>query len=196
MRPGTRPALALGLTAVGLAATLRFHTPPLRPLASARPPSASALPAVGGSPLTRPRAQVASPASPGAHPTIVVKTVAPSSRAVTPPPTEHTSSRPTPRPSTSAGSQPMRSYVCQTFQAGSYGSVQVAIKVQGSHWLDVVNLQLPSGDSQTDSISASAGPQLRREALKAENANIDNVSGATYTTYAYRQSLQSCIDQW
>lgn len=90
----------------------------------------------------------------------------------------------------------MKTYVCQTFEAGEFGPVQVEIKIRDTRWVDVVNLKLPSGDATTDSISAEYGPKLRREALQKMNANIDNVSGATYTTYAYRQSLQSCINSW
>jgi uncharacterized protein with FMN-binding domain len=36
---------------------------------------------------------------------------------------------------------------------------------------------------------------LRSEALQAQSAQIDLVSGATYTSMAYAQSLQSALDQ-
>lgn len=195
MKPGTRPAVALGLTALGLTLTLRFHTPPTRPVALSHPPPASR-PLAGGSPANAlPRGQVAGEASPAPTPSVVVRTIVRGSSTSSRPDAPNAS--PTNSPArTSPPSQPVRTYPCQTFQAGSYGPVQVEIKVQGSHWVDVVNLQLPGGDATTDGISANAGPQLRREALASESANIDNVSGATYTTYAYRQSLQSCIDQW
>ena len=39
-----------------------------------------------------------------------------------------------------------------------------------------------------------AAPTLRREALAAQSAKIDTVSGATYTSEGYRQSLQAAID--
>ncbi len=44
------------------------------------------------------------------------------------------------------------------------------------------------------SISASAAPTLRREALAAGSARIDAVSGASYTSAGYIQSLQSALD--
>jgi uncharacterized protein with FMN-binding domain len=44
-------------------------------------------------------------------------------------------------------------------------------------------------------ISHVAGPLLRTEALAAQSARIDVVSGATYTSNGYAQSLQSALDQ-
>jgi uncharacterized protein with FMN-binding domain len=44
-------------------------------------------------------------------------------------------------------------------------------------------------------ISAAAGPQLRNEALQVQSANINTVSGATYTSDGYAQSLQSALDR-
>ena len=43
-------------------------------------------------------------------------------------------------------------------------------------------------------ISRAAAPILREEALQAQSANIDTVSGATYTSEAYAQSLQAALD--
>ena len=74
-----------------------------------------------------------------------------------------------------------------------FGTVQVQVTVDGGSLVDVTALQLPSGgrDSQ---ISAYAEPILRGEALQAGNASIDTVSGATYTSMGYIQSLQSALD--
>jgi uncharacterized protein with FMN-binding domain len=43
-------------------------------------------------------------------------------------------------------------------------------------------------------ISQSAAPILKGEAIAAQSASIDTVSGATYTSQAYAQSLQSALD--
>jgi len=59
---------------------------------------------------------------------------------------------------------------------------------------DVVALQLPTG-RRSGQISSYAEPILHQEALKAQNANIDLVSGATYTSDAYSQSLQAALNQ-
>ncbi|HWD83454.1 MAG TPA: FMN-binding protein [Kribbella sp.] len=75
-----------------------------------------------------------------------------------------------------------------------YGPVQVEITVQGSRILKVRTLQHPSGDGQTDRINGYAVPQLDQETMAAQNAHIDTVSGATFTSGGYRQSLQSALD--
>jgi uncharacterized protein with FMN-binding domain len=76
-----------------------------------------------------------------------------------------------------------------------YGTVQVQITVANGVITDATALQLPSGGGHTGQISAYAGPQLRSEALAAQSAHIDTVSGATYTSGGYIQSLQSALDQ-
>jgi uncharacterized protein with FMN-binding domain len=76
-----------------------------------------------------------------------------------------------------------------------FGPVQVQVTVQNGTITDVQALQLPSGGGHTAEVSAYAGPQLRSEALAAQSASIDTVSGATYTSDAYAQSLQSALDQ-
>jgi uncharacterized protein with FMN-binding domain len=74
-----------------------------------------------------------------------------------------------------------------------FGTVQVQVTVEGGTIVAVTALQLPSGgrDSQ---VSAYAEPILRSEALQAGSASIDTVSGATYTSMGYIQSLQSALD--
>ncbi|HZX06232.1 FMN-binding protein [Kribbella sp.] len=75
-----------------------------------------------------------------------------------------------------------------------YGPVQVEISVSGGKITRSHTLQHPSGDGQTDRINGYAVPQLDQEAMAAQNANIDTVSGATFTSGGYRQSLQSALD--
>ena len=75
-----------------------------------------------------------------------------------------------------------------------YGNVQVAAVVKGSKLLDVKALHLTDANGTSRSISAGAAPQLRSEALQAQSAQIDTVSGATYTSEGYRQSLQAALD--
>ena len=75
-----------------------------------------------------------------------------------------------------------------------FGPVQVQVDVSGGTITDVVALQLPSG-GRSGRISNRVEPILREEALQAQSANIDTVSGATYTSDAYAQSLQAALDQ-
>jgi uncharacterized protein with FMN-binding domain len=76
-----------------------------------------------------------------------------------------------------------------------YGDVQVRVTTGGGRITQVAAVSLPSGDGRSQQISSYAGPQLAQQALAAQNANIDGVSGATYTSDSYKTSLQSAIDQ-
>jgi uncharacterized protein with FMN-binding domain len=76
-----------------------------------------------------------------------------------------------------------------------YGPVQVQVVVTDGTLVDVVALQLPSGDQHNESISAYAGPLLEEMALNAQSADIDVVSGATFTSLAYAESLQAALDE-
>jgi uncharacterized protein with FMN-binding domain len=75
-----------------------------------------------------------------------------------------------------------------------FGQVQVQITMTAGKITDVTALELPT-HGRSGFISQSAAPILQGEALAAQSANIDTVSGATYTSDAYAQSLQSAIDQ-
>jgi uncharacterized protein with FMN-binding domain len=79
-----------------------------------------------------------------------------------------------------------------------FGDVQVQITVSNGHITDVQAPLLPFDRARSAEISQAAGPILHDEALQAvsaKTAQIDIVSGATYTSDAYVQSLQSAIDQ-
>jgi uncharacterized protein with FMN-binding domain len=73
--------------------------------------------------------------------------------------------------------------------------VQVEITIKGHQLLDVQALQLPSDRARSARISSQAGPLLRTEALQAQSAHIQMVSGASYTSAGYQQSLQAALDQ-
>lgn len=75
-----------------------------------------------------------------------------------------------------------------------FGPVQVRITVSGGKVTEITALQLPSG-GRSGRISQAAEPILHDEALSAQSAQIDTVSGATYTSDAYEQSLQAALDQ-
>jgi uncharacterized protein with FMN-binding domain len=59
----------------------------------------------------------------------------------------------------------------------------------------VETVDLSGTGARTQAINAHAEPILREEALKAGSAKIHAVSGATYTSESYRESLQSAIDR-
>ncbi|MFE9705698.1 FMN-binding protein [Streptomyces sp. NPDC005930] len=75
-----------------------------------------------------------------------------------------------------------------------YGPVQVRVTVSGGKITDVEALQAPRG-GRSDQVTADAVPELNRAAVAAGTADIDAVSGATYTSAGYRRSLQSALDR-
>lgn len=76
-----------------------------------------------------------------------------------------------------------------------YGVVQVQVIVSGSTIKNVSFLQLTADDPRSAAINSQAAPILLQQTLSAQSANIDGVSGATYTSEGYVQSLQSALDQ-
>ena len=76
-----------------------------------------------------------------------------------------------------------------------YGPVQVAVTVTNGKLAAVRALQLPYDNPRSQSISTQAEPLLRSEALQAQTAQIDVISGATYTSEGYASSLQSAMDR-
>jgi uncharacterized protein with FMN-binding domain len=75
-----------------------------------------------------------------------------------------------------------------------YGPVQVEVTVSDGKIVSIAAVELPAG-GRSGMISAYAAPILTDEALAAQSAQIDLVSGATYTSTAYERSLQAALDQ-
>lgn len=76
-----------------------------------------------------------------------------------------------------------------------YGTIQVRIVTVGRRIQSVSFAQLQGDEQLSDEINAYAGPLLVQRTLVAQSAHIDTVSGATYTSDGYRQSLQSALDK-
>ncbi|MER5599916.1 FMN-binding protein [Streptomyces sp. NPDC002265] len=89
-----------------------------------------------------------------------------------------------------AGSGTVTGRVAQT----QYGPVQVRLTMSGGKITKAEAVQAPSGGTSTQK-TALAVPKLNQEAVAAQSAEIDAVSGATYTSAGYKQSLQSALDQ-
>jgi uncharacterized protein with FMN-binding domain len=77
--------------------------------------------------------------------------------------------------------------------ANPYGDVQVQVTLANGKITDVQAIALPAG-GHSGRISSYVAPILRTQALTAQSAAIDGVSGATYTSQAYAQSLQGALD--
>jgi uncharacterized protein with FMN-binding domain len=75
-----------------------------------------------------------------------------------------------------------------------FGTIQVQATISNGKLTAVTVVQMPTR-GRSGFISSQAAPILAGEAISAQSANIDSVSGATYTSQAYAQSLQSALDQ-
>ena len=163
-----RALLTLGGTAAGLAAVLSFKTHSLAaPAPAASPPAVSASASQPMSSGTE-----AGSASPAA-----------SMRAGSA------------APRASASSQAAARTVTGTAAATPYGPMQVQVTLTGMKITKVTVLQQTNDGAESDQIDGTAIPQLTSETLAAQSAHIDAVSGATYTSSGYIQSLQSAQDK-
>lgn len=165
-----RGIAALAITVVALVLLLSFKTPDVVPARG------------GGVAIVEPGA--AAPSAATGDTSGSAATPAPAADA-TPSPTTSTGGG-----TTTAASATIDGPVVDT----RYGPVQVEIVLSGGQLQDVVAIQLPTG-RRSGQISNAAAPILREEALQAKSASIDMVSGATYTSDAYAQSLQAALDQ-
>jgi len=76
-----------------------------------------------------------------------------------------------------------------------YGPVQIKVTSSGGQITDVEVVQAPWSNGTDQQINGYALPILVKETLDTQTANIDMVSGATYTSNGYVMSLQSALDQ-
>lgn len=75
-----------------------------------------------------------------------------------------------------------------------FGTVQVQAVISGGQITDVIAVKLTDADRKSVQISQQVAPMLRSEVLTAQSAKVANISGGTYTTKGYLQSLQSALD--
>ncbi len=76
-----------------------------------------------------------------------------------------------------------------------YGPVQVQVTEEGGKITDVKALQMPTEHALSKEISEQVAPMLRAEVLQAQSAEINLVSGATYTSESFASSLQGALRQ-
>nr|BFE63115.1 hypothetical protein GCM10020063_076410 [Dactylosporangium thailandense] len=149
---------------------------------------ASSAPAGASSTGTDPQGNPA----PGTTPT-------PGTKTATTQPAGTKTTAPASKPTTTAAKPPRTTMKDGTFNGNpiyvDYGNVELSIVVSGGKITDVKVLDSPSEHSRSVQINNSALPKLRAEALAAQSADIDTVSGATYTSGGYKLSLQSAIDR-
>lgn len=76
-----------------------------------------------------------------------------------------------------------------------YGNIQVKAIISGGKLTDVQFLDHPQDRNTSIRINDYAMPILRSEAIQAQSANINTISGATDSSGAFKQSLQSALSQ-
>jgi len=199
-----RAVLTLSGTVAGLAALFSFktHVPGVTPVAAASTPAGLSVSAPPSRTAPAPASASASPSKttkktgpktssparrPPTTPTQTTPTTAPPSTA---PSKQPTTSSSTPAPTkSSAPAAPSGSFTGAD-ESTNYGPVQVQITVANGKITAANDVQQPQ-----DSIGANAVSQLNSEVLTAQSANIQAVSGATYTSNGYIASLQQAVDQ-
>jgi uncharacterized protein with FMN-binding domain len=118
--------------------------------------------------------------------------------ASTPAPSTPAASSPTASAPAKAGTTPSAATVralTGTVDNTQYGPMQVQVTLAGTKITKVTVLQRTDDGAESDQIDANAIPKLTSETLAAQSAHIDAVSGASYTSAGYIQSLQSALDK-
>jgi uncharacterized protein with FMN-binding domain len=111
-------------------------------------------------------------------------------------PAVQTATASTPAASTSATStKTVSGTATGTAVATQYGSAQVRVTVKDGKIVKVQALELQGNDPRSVQISSGAEPILQQEVLSKQTADVDAVSGATFTSASYTQSLQSALSK-
>ena len=167
-----RAVLVIGATVVGLVAVLSFHTSPHKlTLGTVSTGTASR--------STSTSTSTSTPTPAGASPPITGP----------PPPTPTTSTPTTTAPAaTRSATGPGVNY--------NFGVISVAVTVSGTKITGVSIGSLDDGGSpRSQSIDQQSIPMLIQQALQAQSANIQGVSGASYTSAGFEQSLQGALSR-
>jgi uncharacterized protein with FMN-binding domain len=172
-----RAPIVVAATGAGLAALLSFHTTslsgPTGPLVSATGPGTTGS-GTAGSPDTAPT-------------TTPTTTQPPSSPGAASAPT-------TTQPPTTTTTQAARRANGDDVEY-RYGELELQVTVKAGRINDIEPAVDEATDPRSAQINDQAIPYLRDQALQAQSAHIDGVSGATYTSDAYAQSLQAALDK-
>lgn len=120
---------------------------------------------------------------------------------VVPPATDNTPAQTT---ADSSSKQPPQSKSTSAYKDGTYtgssadayyGYIQVQAVIKGGKLTDVIFLQYPNDQENSIAINTQAMPYLKQEAIQAQGANVNVISGATDTSQAFVQSLADALNQ-
>ena len=80
-------------------------------------------------------------------------------------------------------------------QDAFYGNIQVRAVISGGKITDVIFLQFPNDNRTSQYINSQADPMLKQEAIQAQSAQINGVSGASASSQAFQASLADALSQ-
>jgi uncharacterized protein with FMN-binding domain len=169
-----RAVLALGGTAAGLAALLSFKTHvPAAAAPVAAPAASTSTTSAAGSPAGSPAKKTSGS------------------------PTKAMAGSGTPTQNATVGSAAATATRTITGSVANtqYGPMQVQLTVTGTKITKAAVVQQTDDGQTSQQIDANAIPKLEQETLVAQSARVDAVSGASYTSSGYIQSLQSALDK-
>ncbi len=167
-----RAVLTLGTTAAGLAALLSFKTHSTATADAAAGTSGTPATAASTGPTT-----VGVPTHPAAPAASTKASASPSSAKA------------------SAAASSATRIVTGSVERTPYGPMQVKVTLSGTRITQITVLQETNDGEESQQIDSFSIPELTSEALAAQSAHIDSVSGATQTSAGYIGSLQSALDQ-
>jgi len=168
-----RYQIVLGATAAGLAGVLSYHT------------------VSAGTGVTL---RATGNASSATGPSSTSAGTGSSSTTASTPTSAGSSSSAPPAPSTTTTAPSVRRAQGSEEQY-RYGLLELQVTVSKGRITDIQPVVDEATDPRSAQINSEAIPMLRQQVLQAQSANIDGVSGASYTTAAYEASLQSALNQ-
>ena len=171
-----RSVIVTSATAVGLTGVMLFHTAPVGMTVGALPTSAGASTGTGATTTT---------------PTTVPATT--STVAAAPPPKSKKSTTTTAPTTTTTANSGTRSVIGEAVNY-YFGVLSVEVTATGSKITSVTISTLQDGGNyRSQSIDQQSIPMLEQESMRAQSANIQSISGASYTSAGFAQSLQSAL---
>jgi uncharacterized protein with FMN-binding domain len=190
-----RTPIVIGATIAGLAGVLAFHT-------KSASLTLGSLPGVSTT-RSSPTSSVAT-GSPTGHGSSGASSPPTSSSTTSPPPgtsptTSSTTTTTTPRPTSTTTAPPTTVPSATQSATGAlvnynYGILSVSVTASGKRITKVSIASLDDGGSfRSQSIDQQSIPILEEQALQAQSANIQGVSGASYTSAGFEKSLQSAL---
>jgi len=143
--------------------------------------------------VTKPAPKPTKTVKPAPKPTKTVKPAPKPTKTVKPTPTPTKTVKPTPTPTPSATPTPhLVSATGDVAQAGFYGPVKVSIQVSNGRITSITPISWPIGGTSS-AISNYSIPLLINDALNSQSSSVATISGASYTSAAFRSTLASAM---